>query len=467
MSYSEIEFTRDFSLSELLRGRSNCTGIAWAEKCKKEESLFSMLVMVALVNKYIEDGPTRHMTTAVLKRTGDKFDVLFLDKTPWVVEGGFSPWGYNQVTGGRYRPISWDITHEGEIYPSILVFNESVNGILPSPFLEVKMIPDELMLRLVNLNFDEKRGDFPGIELDLTIKEIKHLKDEGNLREAAYSCCELISRFPQEISPFWELYNIFTMLSDGDLECGIKEYFPEVASLNSNEIAIYFLIRAAELFRQQIKTWQNFLGSKEEIIRQTARWRIERAEEELNKIKKLLPSLNWGIIIFKPPRVTSLEVFSKLYRSLIERAEEKGLGVCGSIWFRFSDEYLRIIYPEDHTQPYWSSLVNNLLGGDACLFFLKGTDGDNIEEKIHWLKGWFGVDFKRGRVLEMAGLRADFYRILQERREEGVVNIKRKDLYQDTGVHAPISWASRWRQLLLLMNINPELRELSRKLRVV
>jgi len=471
MPYSEIEFTRGFSLPELLGGRSNCAGIAWAKKYEKEKSLpsSSRLVMVALVNKYIGEGPTRHMTTAVLEYKGNgEFDVLFLDKTPWLVEGGFSPWGYNQVTGGRYRPISWSITREGEIYPSILAFNESVNGILPSPFLEVKMIPDELMLRLVNSNFGKKRGDFPGIEFDLTMKEIKHLKDEGNLKEAAYSCCELISRFPQKISPFWELYNIFTMLSDRDLECGIEEYFPEVASLNSNEIAIYFLIRAAELLRQQIKTWQNFLGNKEEIIRQTARWRIGRAENGLNEIKKLLPPSNWGIIIFKPPRATLPEIFPRLRRFLTERAGEKGLAIYGPICFNFSEKYLKIIYPEDYTQPYWPSLVDNLLGRDAYLFLLKKEGGeDDIEREVHWLKGWVGVDFRRGRVLEMAGLRSDFYRILQERGEEGVVNIKIKDLYQDTGIHAPISWVSRWRQWLLLMNINPELRELSRKLKVV
>jgi len=64
----------------------------------------------------------------------------------------------------------------------------------------------------------------------------------------------------------------------------------------------------------------------------------------------------------------------------------------------------------------------------------------------------------------MAGLRADFFRILKERGEEGVVNLPRKDLYQDTGIHAPISWVSRWRHLLLLMNINPALRELSRSI---
>jgi len=385
MSYQELEFTNGFSIHELLKGRSNCVGISFAEKGRLEKKTPpDKLVKMALVEEYCGDNPTRHVTVAVLSmEKNGSIKVLFVDRTPWRVDGDFFPWGYHQVTGGRYVPISWSISSSGEVFPSTLEFKEEIDGVLTSPFRKVQIIPDEVLGYLDNLDnkdLEIKEKSFPGLEFEVAMKKIEKLRSEGRLTAVAAECCLLIEKFPSRIVPFFELYSI---LSSGNLEFMIEETFPEIAFLNNQEKTIYLLIRAAELYRKQRERWQKLVASREEIICRTAQWRIKRAEEGLERIKRLLPPSNWGIIIFKPPRATLPEIFPRLRRLLEERTIEKGLSIHGPICFNLTEGYLKIIYPEDYTQPYWPSLLENLLHRDAFLFLLK-DDGrkDDIGEKF-------------------------------------------------------------------------------------
>ncbi|MEW6408340.1 MAG: hypothetical protein AB1465_06665 [Patescibacteria group bacterium] len=168
----------------------------------------------------------------------------------------------------------------------------------------------------------------------------------------------------------------------------------------------------------------------------------------------LLPSSNWGLFVFKPPRA-SAHLSLELQRRFLELLKQRGIVCVGS--YRIStltEKHIKSMYPGDIIMPYWADLKRKLLNLPAIYFLVAALTSKDISFDIETIKGWYKKDESRGRLTSSEGLRAIFRQLVGKTEgyfEEIVVGSKN---YEDSGIHAPCSLTSRFLQLLSFMAVD-------------
>jgi len=177
-------------------------------------------------------------------------------------------------------------------------------------------------------------------------------------------------------------------------------------------------------------------------------------ENKKQEIESVLPSNNWGLIVFKPPRA-STRLRTKLQKELFTLLKQKNFFCLDSYEVNaLTKDHIRVMYPGDTIMPYWHDLEQKLLNLPAIYFLIVSPEQKDIRSDIEMIRGWYKVDKIRGRLTPREGLRAIFRQLVEEMEgcfEESVLGSEK---YEDSGIHAPCSLISRFLQLLGFMAID-------------
>ena len=168
-------------------------------------------------------------------------------------------------------------------------------------------------------------------------------------------------------------------------------------------------------------------------------------------------SADWGMIVFKPPRASSLTLYPLLEKELIRLLKLHSLYLIGKLYVRnLTENHVKAMYPGDTVMPYWKSLENKMIEKPAIYYLFRSSDNRNISAKeIDMIKGWYCVDKKRQHYTRETGLRAIYYHEVVK--TEGSFPFPMSDSdYEDTGIHAPCSLLSRYLQLFSFMTADAD-----------
>ncbi|MEW6170840.1 MAG: hypothetical protein AB1472_04720 [Candidatus Omnitrophota bacterium] len=181
------------------------------------------------------------------------------------------------------------------------------------------------------------------------------------------------------------------------------------------------------------------------------------------ELEALLPSSNWGLFVFKPPRA-SMHLNVELQKYFLDLIKQKEIVCVGSYKVgALTEKHIKSMYPGDTIMPYWADLKRNLLNLPAIYFLVAALTFEDISFDIKMIKGWYKKDESRGRLTSSEGLRAIFRQLVEKTEgyfEEIAVGNKN---YEDSGIHAPYSLSSRFLQLLGFMAIDSNGAQWARK----
>ena len=169
----------------------------------------------------------------------------------------------------------------------------------------------------------------------------------------------------------------------------------------------------------------------------------------------MLPA-NLGMMIFKPPRASSLPLSQLLEKELIKLLKLHDLCLIGRLRVQsLTDNHIRAMYPGDVVMPYWKDLQKTLVGNTAIYYLFRSPNKRGISaEEIDTIKGWYYIDVKRKHYTKEEGLRAFYYHEVVRTEGTFPFTVVGSTNYEDSGIHAPCSLSSRFLQLLSFMAVD-------------
>ena len=175
----------------------------------------------------------------------------------------------------------------------------------------------------------------------------------------------------------------------------------------------------------------------------------------INSLETILPS-DWGMIVFKPPRASSLPLCQLLEKELRRLLKLYNLYLLGSLCVQnLTMDHIRTMYPGDMIMPYWKDLKETLIGNAATYYLFRSHKRRNISAReIDMIKGWYHIDVKRRHYIEKKGLRSFYYREVVKKEGMFPFTTIESAKYEDSGIHAPCSLLSRFFQLLSFMAVD-------------
>ncbi len=181
---------------------------------------------------------------------------------------------------------------------------------------------------------------------------------------------------------------------------------------------------------------------------------IEKNKNKKREAEMLLPSSNWGLFVFKPPRA-SLCLSAELQEKFFTLLEWRKIVCIGSYRVdALTEKHIKAMYPGDTIMPYWDNLKQKLLDLPATYFLVNSFNKNDIRFDIEMIKGWYKIDEARGRLTPNEGLRATFRQLIEKNEGNFEEIALGSEKYEDSGIHAPCSLLSRFLQLLGFMAID-------------